>query len=63
MYANREAVRSFEVKVRLSVSEWKKLRALAEERGESMAAVVRALALESARESAAQTNDIASKAA
>lgn len=63
MYTNREAVRSLECKVRFSVAEWRKLRALAADRGDSMAAVVRALALESAREAAAQAHVTERKAA
>ena len=48
MLTDREAVRTFEVKVRLSLAEFRKLRALADQHGLALAAAVRTLALEQA---------------
>jgi len=63
MFFDRAAVRTFEVKVRLSVKEFQKLRSVAADRNEAMAAVIRALALEAARESTTPAHDTERRAA
>jgi hypothetical protein len=63
MLTDRADVRTFEVKVRLSVVEMRKLRALADQRGLALAAAIRALALAQAQHQAMQSQVATHRAA